>query len=198
MEGSANKRYIKSLIKAMSVLKSFNTNETNLSVYEIAKKVGTSKPTAHRILTTLAYGGLLEKNKQSGKYTVGPVLYSIGTLYLETASIFRISEQLIKVLGDMTEEAITLAIRDRDNVTFVMIEEAKHALRLSVRAGSIVPAHCCAIGRALLSDMTPEEIDVLYPKERLSLITEKTVATRTELKLELDQIKKNEITTAKL
>ena len=191
MSVEADKYYVKSLIKAISVIKSFTATGTELGVLEIANKVGTSKSTAHRILTTLVYGGLLEQSKNSGKYAIGPMLYSIGNLYLETAGIVQVAEFLIKTLGDMTEEAITLAIRDRANVVFVMVEESKYGLGPRVHVGSIVPIHCCAIGRALMSDMTMEEIDILYPEEKLSPLSAKTIDTKTTLKLKLMQQKRD-------
>jgi DNA-binding IclR family transcriptional regulator len=122
---------------------------------------------------------------------IGPQLYSIGNLYLETANIFQVAEQVIKTLADMTGEATTLAIRDRSNVVFLMIEQSKHALSLRVHVGSLVPAHCCAIGRALMSDITEGEIDVLYPDEKLIPVTKKSIATKTELKQKLEQLKKD-------
>jgi len=41
-----------------------------------------------------------------------------------------------------------------------------------------------------LSELTDAQIDSLYPHESLTPLTQKTVATRTELKKELEQIRK--------
>jgi DNA-binding IclR family transcriptional regulator len=45
------------------------------------------------------------------------------------------------------------------------------------------------MGKVLLSELTETQIDSLYPDERLITVTEKTIGTKTELKLELANIR---------
>ncbi|MBA7545772.1 HTH-type transcriptional repressor AllR [subsurface metagenome] len=68
--------------------------------------------------------------------------------------------------------------------------QSKHAFRIDYNIGSTFPAYAAATGKALLSELTEAEIDSLYPHEKLQQITKKTIATKTELKLELEQIRK--------
>ena len=74
--------YIKSIVKAASVLKSFTPDELELSPAEIALQVKIPTPTAYRILATLAHLKLLQQDPKTGKYSVGPSLYMLGSLYL--------------------------------------------------------------------------------------------------------------------
>ena len=72
-----NKTMIQSIIKAISVIKSYNTNELELGPAEVASKVGISRSQAYRILKTLSETGLLDQNENSRKYTIGPfIVYS--------------------------------------------------------------------------------------------------------------------------
>lgn len=175
------------------MIKSFNPNELELSAADVAQKVKIPKPTAYRMLATLAYGGFIEQSPKTGKYRIGPVLYTMGSLYLSTTDLLRAAEAVFKTLNDLTTEVVSMGILDRGNFVFVMKEESKHAVRIYQHIGSIIPAYALAMGRALLSELTDAEIDSLYPKERLRPITKKTIATKTELKLELEQIRKTGI-----
>jgi len=190
LQNAGNSNYIKSLTKAIAVLRSFSLDKRELGVLDVVRKVGISKPTAYRILTTLAQGQILEKKRKTGKYTIGPLLYSLGSLYLTTTDLLLASVPVAKTLNDLTGEAITVAIRNRSDSVFVLAVESKYAVSLRIHVGSILPGYCCAMGRALLSGLTEEEIDDLYLEERLRPITKRTIASKTELKLKLEQVRK--------
>ena len=182
-----------SILKAVSVLKCFTSEEPRLSIAEIAREAGIPKTTTRRLVTTLATSGLLEQTERTGKYTVGPALYALGILYLNTHDLFSAAESVFKALNDLTTEAVSMAILDRSNTVFVMREESKHALRFSQHIGTTAPAHASAMGRALLSELAEVDIDRLYPEEKLRPLTRKTIVTKAELKLKLELIRKTGI-----
>lgn len=184
------RNYIKSLTKAISVMKSFDLNNRELGVSDIAQINGLSKPTTNRILATLVYGGLLEQNAETGKYMIGSGLFSLGSLYLITRDIVKVAEPIIKELNELTGEVTNMHIRDKRYSTIVLREESKRTFRFACNVGTVFPAYSVAAGKALLSVLTDAQIDSLYPHERLTPLTQKTVATRTDLKKELEQVRK--------
>ncbi len=178
------------VIRVISVLDCFSRFEAELSAADIGRKTGISKATLHRILTTLTNRRLLEKNQKTRMYKIGPELYTLGSLYLSTTDVLKAAEPVIKELNDLTGEAVNISIFDRGYVTLILKEEAKSVFRFAVRIGTIIPAYASSMGKALLSELTDEEIDSLYPEEKLRPLTTKTIATKTELKRELEQIRK--------
>jgi len=160
-----------------------------LSGTEIARKVGIHKTTAHRILSTLAKDGILDRNLKTGKYTIGHELFALGSLYLSTTDILKTADPVVKTLNDLTGDVVNVGIREGNNIILVMKEESKYPVRFFHHIGSIMPAHTSAIGKALLSELTEAQLDSLYPEEKLRVITKKTIATKTELKQELERIR---------
>lgn len=183
----------KSVLKAISVIKSFTPIDFELSAADIARKVGIPLTTAHRTLATLTGSGLLEQSKKKGKYKIGLALYAIGNLYLTTTDIFKATKPVSEIISGLTSETVSLGIRDKGNVILVMREESEHALRLTRHIGSPLPAYASSMGKALLSELTEAEIDSLYPEEKLLPLTQKTIPTKKQLKLELEQIRKTGI-----
>jgi len=98
-----------------------------------------------------------------------------------------------ETLNELTGEAISVGIFDKGNVVFVLREETKHAFRFAHHVGTVMPAYASAMGKALLSELTEAELDSLYPEEKLRPLTEKTIASKTELKIELAKIRKTGI-----
>jgi DNA-binding IclR family transcriptional regulator len=178
-----------SLLKAVSILKSFTLHEPELSAAEISRKAGIPKMTTHRILATLTVSGLVERRGEAGKYRIGPELYMLGSIYLETTDVIIAAQPVVKTLNEITGENINLSIFDKGRVVIVMKEEAMYPFRYDRHVGSILPAYASAMGKAFLSDLTEAGLDSIYPTEKLQPITKKTIATKTELKLELEQIR---------
>jgi len=180
----------RSILRVVSVLKSFTPDELELNAADISRKVAIPKTTTHRMLAALTKGGLLDRNAETGKYTIGPELYILGSLYLSTTDILKAAEPVIKTLNDLTGETVNLSIFDSGHVIVIMKEESKHAFRFSSHVGTVLPAHVSGMGKAFLSELTETELDKLYPEERLQPRTKKTTATKTKLKLELQQVRK--------
>ena len=188
-----NVNSMRSLARAIAVIECFTPNELDLSGVDIARKVGMPKSTAYRILERLTESGLLDHNLKTGKFSIGPELYAQGSLYMSSTDILKAAEPVMKTLNDMTNEAVNLGILDKGNVIYVMKEESKHDFRWAKRIGTSSPAYAVAMGKALLAELTEAEIDILFPEERLLPVTSKTTATKAELKLELERVRKTGI-----
>ena len=194
MRNIENRNLNRSLLKAISILKSFSPEESGLGATEIARKNNISLTTAHRILLSLTKGEFLQQDEKSAKYSIGPELYVLGNLYLSTANMLRVSEPVMKALNDLTGEAVSLSILDEKGyVTIVLREETKFPLRIGTHIGVSFPAYATARGKALLSELNETEIDRLFPYETLKPLTKKTISTKTKLKLELEQVSKTGI-----
>jgi len=185
---------MRSLFKTIAILNTFSPNSSELTAADIADKLDIPKSTVYRILSCLTKAGLLEKKPGKGAYVIGRTLYTLGSLYLSTTDLFEAAEPVIQTVNDITSEVVNVAILDdKGYITMLLREESKHPLRHVVHVGSTSPAYAHASGKALLSALTDEEIDRLYPEEKLKQLTSKTVATKTELKSELDKIRNNSV-----
>lgn len=182
--------FSKSVERTVSVLKSFTPRDLELTPVEISRKVGIPKTTIYRIMATLARTGILEYNEKTGKYMVGPELYSLGSLYLSATNITKAAEPVIRELNRLTGEAINVSIFDKGHAILIMKEESESFLRFAVNIGTIIPAYASSMGKVLLSEFSDERIDTLYPNERLQPLTRKTITSKKVLKRELEQIRK--------
>lgn len=178
-----------SLLKAVNILQCFSYDEPELSIADIICKVELPRTTVHRILSTLLQTRLLERDINSGKYRIGPSLYMMGSLYLGTTDILTAAEPVTKLLNELTGEYVKLSVFDRGNVVVIKKEESRHGFRYYHNVGTILPAYASAMGKAFLSQLSESELDSYYPSENLQLLTSKTIATKTQLKKELEQIR---------
>jgi len=182
-----------SLLKAIAVLNTFSPDQPELKIADISLRLGIPVPTSYRILATLTKAGLLEKKSDKSTYVIGRTLYTVGSLYLITTDLFQAAAPVLQAINSITDEATNVCILDDNGYIIRLLrEESKHALRHVVHVGSASPAYANAAGKALLSVLIDEEIDRLYPEEKLKQLTSKTVPTKTELKRELQQVREND------
>ena len=153
-------RYFKSLDKAIAVLKCFTPEKPELKTSEVASKVGIHRVTAHRLLETLAKSNLLHKDINRGIYTIGIELYALGSIYIENNDIYKAATPAVKKINELTEEVVAINVSDsRGGVMLLMREERKTGFRWGAHISSVFPAYASAGGKALLSELTDEEID---------------------------------------
>lgn len=180
-----------SLLKAVSILQCFSYDEPELSISDIVGKIELPRTTVHRILSTLLRTGLLIRKNNTGKYRIGPALYTMGSLYLVTTDILDAAEPVIELLNELTGEAIKISVFDRGNVIVITKEESRHSFRYHHAVGSILPAYASGMGKAFLSELSEIELESIYPSEMLKPLTSKTVTTKTALKEELKQVREH-------
>jgi DNA-binding IclR family transcriptional regulator len=168
----------------------FFTDALELGITEIAHRVGLPKATAYRMLAALAKGGLLDQSNQTKNYRIGPQLYMLGTMFLNKADIISAAAPVTKMLNDLTGETVHVSIYNHGNVVIIMKEESRHTFRVSQHIGSVVPSHTSAMGKAFLSQLTEAELDALIPEESLASVTPKSITTKTDLKQDLEEIRK--------
>ncbi|HEY50305.1 MAG TPA: IclR family transcriptional regulator [Dehalococcoidia bacterium] len=180
---------VSSLLKAVSILQCFSYDEPELGISDVVRKVERPRTTVHRILSTLLRVGLLIRQNNTGKYRIGPALYTMGSLYLVTTDILAAAEPVTELLNELTGEAIKISVFDRGNVIVIKKEESRHSFRYQHAVGSILPAYASGMGKAFLSELSDIELESLYPSEILKPLTRKTIATKTELKEELKQVR---------
>jgi len=180
----------RSLVKAVSILQCFSYDQSELSISDIVRKVEIPRATVHRMLTTLVATGLLGRSAATGRYRIGPKLYTMGSLYLATTDILSAAEPVTQLLNELTRESVKLSVFDMGNVVVIKKEEARHHLRYHHAVGTILPAYASAMGKAFLSEISEAELDTFYPGEALKPLTIKTIATKAELKRELQEIRR--------
>ncbi|MBN1857341.1 MAG: IclR family transcriptional regulator [Dehalococcoidia bacterium] len=183
---------VQSVAKTLVLLRAFTPEEPALGLSQLARKVQLPVSTVHRLLKVLVEGGMLSRD-DSGRYSVGPELYAIGTLYLHSTDICGVSQPILKLLNDLTSESINVSIPAKGNVVLIMKEESKHAFRVAQQVGSVYPAYASSMGMILLSELTESQLDTLFPEDRLQPLTKRTIASKAQLKQELELVREKAV-----
>src|SRR5262249_6325612 len=62
-------------------------------------------------------------------------------------------------------ETCHLMVLEGNGVRFIDCVEATHVLRIGSRVGMLLPAHCTSGGKALLAELSRDQLTALYPRD---------------------------------
>ncbi|WP_106398805.1 IclR family transcriptional regulator [Actinocorallia populi] len=139
--------------------------EGELTVSEVAERLGVARSTAHRLLAMLVYRDFAVQDERR-LYRAGPVL-ELAAHSPSAASRLRAAAlpHLHRLVGVLDESA-NLAVRTGDTVRFIASVECSQSLRVGSREGMVFPAHRTTAGLLLLAEIPGAELEGVYPAER--------------------------------
>ena len=137
-----------------------------VSVTDVATELGVAPSTAHRLLTTFKYRGFVQQSSDRS-YEPGPALLSLGVGRTASVNIVSVVTPHLQRLRGTVDETCHFMVRVNRDVRFLASAEAGQALRISSRAGQVMPAHHASGGKALLAELPPTDLDSLYPRAGL-------------------------------
>ncbi|WP_432826683.1 IclR family transcriptional regulator [Dactylosporangium sp. CA-092794] len=144
--------------RALRVLEAFLTEERDLGVLELARKVDLDKSVIHRILTTLVRRGFLEQNPVSRRYRVGLRVWELGQRYVAGHQLEELAtEALTRIVERHPYTTGSLSILDGDEVVVLLALRSTGPVSVYVDPGTRLPAALTASGRALLAYAPPEQ-----------------------------------------
>jgi IclR family transcriptional regulator, pca regulon regulatory protein len=163
---------IEAVERAFSLLEQFSHDHPTLTVSQAAQAVGTSRPTARRILLTLVRMGFAELD--GAAYRLTPRVLRLGYAYLSSQPFWEHLDKPIRALADQLNESCSAATLDGDEAVCVARAPGRRSMSEGVSIGSRVPAYATAIGRALLAGLTDEQLDALLTGRTFEKVTPRT------------------------
>jgi IclR family transcriptional regulator, acetate operon repressor len=186
---SAPQYPIESVGNALKLLMMFRTKPF-VRLADARDELGVAHSTAHRLMSMLVHYDFVRQDPMSKAYVAGPALVDIGLSVVRAWDIRATARDLLERLRDEMHETAHLAMLDGANVRFLDAAESNFALRVASRTGNTLPAYATSIGKAMLAQLSADELRALYPKERLpEQPTKKTLTSRTKLEAELAKVR---------
>ena len=156
---------------------------------DACKYLGVAHSTAHRLLAMLAHHGFVQQEPVTRAYIAGPALVEVGLAVVGSLNVREQARPMMEELAAETGETVHLGVLEGDQVRYADAVESERALRVVARTGTLVPAHCTSLGKALLGQLTDQQVAALYPTsaEPFPARTEKSITTQAKLIKELSR-----------
>lgn len=165
--------------------------QTEIRLTEASQYLGVASSTAHRLLAMLQYRGFIRQDPASKAYRPGPALTGVAFAIFARLDIPQTAAPILRTLSEELRETVHIGALDGRTVRFIAALESPSAVRVASRLGKVMPAHCTSTGKAMLAELSLDELHQLYPTEELEQVTPQSISTRTELEAQLEEVRRN-------
>lgn len=179
---------LSSVRNAARLLKEFSHVERELGVSELARRLGLSTSTVHRVLATLTAERLLERGARPGTYRLGLALHDLGAAVAPHVGLHEAAMPAMAGLRHGTGETVQLAVLDGLDSVYVERLESPHTVRIFARVGTRLPATTTSTGKVLLAALPPAELDLRLEGWVPARPTPRSVADAAVLRAQLAEV----------
>lgn len=179
---------VRAVERTLRILSSFNALQPKRTYQEIAQETGIPPSTVFKLMQLLVSAGFLESESEPGRYEVGKELFRLGSLYLVNRSLIDVAGPALERLANRVGLLATLAIRDEDKIFSLFTKSSNSPIGIIKPAGSRgAPMYMSSVGKALMLDLSDEEVGRLYPTLPSPGLTSKSFTNTAQLIADMQQ-----------
>ncbi len=137
-----------------------------MALKDLAREAEMSPAKAHPYMVSFGRLGLVEQDRTSGHYLLGPLALQLGLIALQQADPVHIATPLIGELAAEVGHTMAIAVWGDRGATIVRIAESPSALHVNMRHGTVFSLTNTASGRLFGAYLPPAEVERLLEEER--------------------------------
>lgn len=177
--------------RSLDILELFLDGRDSVSAPEIVEELELPRTTVHELLNTLAGREYLHRHPDvPGRYQLGIQLFRLGSRYSEGLDVPKVGQRVAQEVVQACNETAHVAVLDGLHIIYIAKVDSSHAVRMVSSLGRRLPAHCTALGKALLASLPEAELDRRLEAGPLEALSERSITDPARLRAELDQVRR--------
>lgn len=172
--------FVEALAKGLRILESFDAANSEMTLSEVARRVGLSPAAARRSLITMIELGYVG---QAGKrFHLKPKVLGLGSAFYFSARVDEVFLPELRALVERFGDASSVATLQGHDVLYVAHYSVQRARRATAHVGARYPAHATSLGRVLLAGAPRERLDAWFATLEPVQLTTRTVTDKARLR----------------
>jgi IclR family pca regulon transcriptional regulator len=183
--------FMSSLARGLAVIRAFSQQRRELTIAQLSHRTDSPRAAVRRCLYTLAKLGYVA-TEDGRTYALRPRILALGHAYLSSTPLATAVQPLLDQISDELHESSSMAVLEGDEILYIARSSTTTRLMsIDLGLGSRLPAYCTSMGRVLLADLPPVELDRYLSRVKLTRLTNRTVSTTAELKRVLAEVRRD-------
>jgi len=190
-EDKEEKYNVKIVSRSLAIFDMAADREDPFTVQDVMKALQVNVNMAYRLLSTMTSAGYLLKNEATGTYTVSLKVLKLFNRALSSIDIRKFALPYMEMLAHRFPEAnINLGVLYDGEVVQTDRIDGQVVLKTYFTPGKKIPFHASALGKALVSELYPEELERIIDKSGgLKEFTVHTITDYAVLQRELRKVR---------
>jgi DNA-binding IclR family transcriptional regulator len=140
------------LVKGFAVLNALALADAPLGISALSEQLGIGKSNVHRLLTTMAELGYVQRESATRQYSPTLKLWELGTAVARRNLLIRAAKPVMQALHEDTGESVYMSMLLGTEILYLEKIESTRGAKSPSRIGLRVPALATASGKVLLAD----------------------------------------------
>lgn len=170
--------FIEALARGLEVITAFRADRPTMTLAEVAAATGLARPTARRILLTLAELGYVHQDRYG--FVLTPRVLDLGVAYVRSSGMWEAARPHLQALSAATGESCSVAQLDGSDIVYVARVAVPKIVTLSVQIGTRFPALPTSLGKVALAALPPAELERVLAEPSRSGLTPRWCPDREE------------------
>jgi IclR family transcriptional regulator, pca regulon regulatory protein len=179
--------FVEALAKGLAVLESFDAAHPEMTLSEIARRVGQSPAATRRALITLTELGYVGQTDK--RFHLKPRVMALGSAFYFSARIDDVLQPALRALVAQFGDASSVGTLDGGEVIYVAHVSVQRARRAAAVVGARYPAHATSMGRVLLAAQDDATLEHWITTRPLTALTSRTLTDASALRAELARVR---------
>jgi DNA-binding IclR family transcriptional regulator len=181
---------IQSLGRAFGILEAVARHREGIGLADLSRLVGLHNSTTFHLAKTMVALGYIRQEKDSKRYRIGRPLFALAASALDEIEMVNLATPVLEDLSRQTGESSHFAVRMGDTIVVIARTSGPGAFQLVDRVGVVRPAHCTALGKAILASLQPDQLLRLLKRTGLKPSTEKSITDMPVLLREIEEVRR--------
>jgi len=168
--------FMMSLARGLLVIQAFSERRLQLSISQLSKRTTLSRASVRRCLHTLSKLGFAGTDDGRSFY-LRPRVLALGHSYLSSMPLATAAQPILEHLSQILHESCSIALLDGTEIVYVARAHVTRIMAIDLGVGTRLPAFCTSMGRVLLANLPPDELETVLPKIEFTRYTDRTVSS---------------------
>ena len=182
--------FMTSLARGLAVIQAFSQRRHHLTISQVSTTTGLSRAAVRRCLYTLAKLGFAGSD-DNRHFFLRPRILALGHSYISSMPLATAAQPVLEHISHLLHESCSIATLDGVEIVYIARANVTRIMSIDLGVGSRLPAFCTSMGRAILANLPPEELESVLARVEFKRYTERTITNPTKLTQALRQIRRD-------
>ncbi len=182
--------FMTSLARGLAVIQAFSQRRHHLTISQVSTTTGLSRAAVRRCLYTLSKLGFAGSD-DNRHFFLRPRILALGHSYISSMPLATAAQPVLEHISHLLHESCSIATLDGVEIVYIARANVTRIMSIDLGVGSRLPAFCTSMGRAILANLPPEELDSVLARVEFKRYTERTITNPAKLTQALRQIRRD-------
>lgn len=181
--------FVQSLDRGLSVIRSFDLDNPELTLSEVARRTNLTRAAARRFLLTLEHLGYIRSDGK--QFSLRPRVLELGYAYLSSLGLPEVAMPHLEQLVAEVQLSSSVSVLDEQDIIYVARVMTRRIMSVNINVGTRLPAVSTSMGRVLLAGLSEDELTAFLDGVELVAHTPATTVDPAALRTVIHEVRDN-------